>query len=76
MEYKVLFKENYYKVLVNPELKIKNHPITIKYLIDSIIEYSNNYNPNNSYIFQCRCGEIISQEIPLKNFKCKGDHSE
>ena len=29
MEYKVLFKENYYKVLVIPELKIKNHPITI-----------------------------------------------
>ena len=75
MEYKILFKENYYKVIVLQDIKIKNTPITIKFLIDSIIDYSNYYNPTNSYILQCRCGEIISSEIPLKNFKCKGNHS-
>ena len=75
MEFKILFKENYYKALIIPNLDIKNGPMTIKFLIDMIIEYSNSYNPTNSYIFQCRCGKIIPHEIPLKNFKCKGDHS-
>ncbi len=74
MEFKILFKQYYYSITIDSNYKIKNNPITIKDLIQIIAEYSNDYDPSFKYIFQCICGEIISEEIPLKNFNCKGIH--
>ena len=74
MEFKILFKQYYYSIIIDSNYKIKNNPITIKDLIQIIAEYSNDYDPSFQYIFQCICGEIISEEIPLKNFNCKGIH--
>ena len=70
MELKILFKNNYFNVIIEQNYD----SITVKELIEIITKYSNDHDPLFKYIFQCVCGEIISEEIQLKNLNCKRNH--
>ena len=70
MELKILFKNNYFNVIIEQNYD----SITVKELIEIITKYSNDHEPLFKYIFQCICGEIISEEIQLKNLNCKRNH--
>ena len=70
MELKILFKNNYFNVIIEQNYD----SITVKELIEIITKYSNDHEPLFKYVFQCICGEIISEEIQLKNLNCKRNH--
>jgi hypothetical protein len=70
MELKILFKNNYFNVIIEQNYD----SITVKELIEIITKYSNDHKPLFKYVFQCICGEIISEEIQLKNLNCKRNH--
>ena len=70
MELKILFKNNYFNVIIEQNYD----SITVKELIEIITKYSNDHEPLFKYIFQCICSEIISEEIQLKNLNCKRNH--
>ena len=70
MELKILFKNKYINVIIEQNYD----SITVKELIEIITKYSNDHEPLFKYIFQCICGEIISEEIQLKNLNCKRNH--